>query len=182
MPWVKIDDGFYDNTKNRNLGAPGRDLFIAGLCYCAKGLTDGVIPKADLPLILAQSQAKKALVSRLIAAGRWAEHEDHFEVVGYLDYQLSRDRVEADREAARARQRKARAKGSFGHGGSHGVTDGVTNAVSHSLPDPTRPPLLTSSSGSTVSTPRPEGIDPKQVDAVRQTRAQVFALHPKDPA
>ncbi len=166
MPWVKLDDGFYDNRTNRALGPAARDLFIAGLCYCAKGLTDGIIAKHDLPLILAQAQAKPRLVRQLVDAGRWLEAEDHYEVAEYLTYQFSRARVEAEREASRERQRRARSRGASAshqdaagrftsHSRSNGVTGGVSAAVGHPLPDPTRPPLDTSSSGSTVPTPRP---------------------------
>jgi hypothetical protein len=113
MTWVKIDDWFYDNTTNRDLGAAGRDLFIAGLCYCAKGLTDGVIAKHDLPLILAQAQAKKGTVSRLVATKRWLDRGDFYEVDEYLTYQLSRARVEADR--AKEREKKRRQRGAADH-------------------------------------------------------------------
>lgn len=167
MPWVKIDDGFFDNVTNRELGATGRDLFLAGLCYCAKGLTDGAIPKHDLPLILAQAQAKKSTVEKLVKAGRWIDHGDHLEVDQYLVYQFSRARVEADRAKERDKKRRQRGAtdraddGRFtprespggqssmsppGHGAASplGVPPGRP-----SVPDPTRPPLLDTSSGST---------------------------------
>lgn len=140
MPWVKIDDGFYDNPTNRQLG-PAREVFIAGLCYCAKGLTDGRIAKSDVPLILAQAQAKPSMVKRLVDAGRWIDRGDWYEVDAYLDYQLSRERVLADRAADRERKRRQRERGSFkSPNGSHGVTPPVTPGRSHTLPDPTRPP------------------------------------------
>lgn len=110
MTWVKIDDKFYDNPTNRSLGPAGRDLFIAGLTYCAKGLTDGVIPKCDLPLLLAQAQAKKATVEKLLEAGRWLDLGDRFEVVEYLTYQLSKERVLAERERARKKKQRQRAE------------------------------------------------------------------------
>ena len=129
MPWVRIDDVFYDNVGNRALGPAGRDLFVAGLCYCAKGLTDGRIPKVDLPLILAQAQARKVTVAKLIDAGRWVDHGDWLEVVAYLNYQQSRAKVTADRAAAAERQRRAREKSS--HADSHAVT--------HAPPGPALP-------------------------------------------
>lgn len=109
MTWVKIDDKFYDNPTNRELGAAGRDLFVAGLCYCAKGLTDGTIPKVDVPLLLAQAQAKRATVTRLVDAGRWLDLGDRYQVAEYLEYQLSKERVLADRERARKKKQRQRA-------------------------------------------------------------------------
>lgn len=111
MTWVKIDDKFYDNPTNRALGPAGRDLFIAGLTYCAKGLTDGAIPKVDLPLLLAQAQAKRSTVEKLLEAGRWLDLGDRFEVAEYLTYQLSKERVLADRERARKKKQRQRAGG-----------------------------------------------------------------------
>lgn len=204
MPWVKIDDGFFDNRTNRALGAPGRDLFLAGLCYCAKGLTDGIIAKTDLALILAQAQAKPRVVEQLVKAGRWIDHGDHYEVDEYLTYQWSRARVEAEREASRERQRRARARGSStskrGAAGTferHGVTDAGTHGGSHPLPDPTRPPTYLHPVGS-PGTPtgdqpqeghRPDvDLDPpptpRMTDEARATElagiaAAKQALHPK---
>lgn len=135
MPWVKIDDGFFDNATNRRLGAAGRDLFIAGLAYCAKGLTDGRIDKADVQLVLALAQARKATVAKLVESGRWVEHADHYEVAEYLAYQPSKAQVLAEREAAKERQRRRR----------HGVTPGVTHAERSGevTGTPTRPDLGT---------------------------------------
>jgi hypothetical protein len=162
MPWVKIDDGFFDNPTNRDLGSAGRDLFLAGLCYCAKGLTDGHISRRDLPLILAQAQVRKSTVTKLIEAGRWIDRGDHLEVAEYLTYQPSRARVEADREAAKERQRRARTR-------SHAVTPTVTNGVTHAPPDPTRPPTRTLTSSSPGTPPRP---DLKPVSAVLAERPE----------
>lgn len=109
MTWVKIDDKFYDNRANRELGAAGRDLFLAGLCYCNKGLTDGEIPKVDVPMLLAQAQAKKATIERLLAAGRWLDLGDRYEVAEYLEYQPSKAKVLAEREKARKKKQRQRA-------------------------------------------------------------------------
>lgn len=110
MTWVKIDDQFYDNPTNRSLGPLGRDLFLAGLTYCAKGLTDGVIPKTDLPLILAQAQAKRATVGKLLDAGRWLDMGDYLEVAEYLTYQPSKAKVLSDRERERKKKQRQRAE------------------------------------------------------------------------
>lgn len=110
MTWVRLDDQFYDNPRNRALGPSGRDLFVAGLCYCNKGLTDGTIAKADLPLLLAQAQAKRSTVQVLVDAGRWVEHDDHYQVDNYLKFQPSRAKVLADRAAAAERALRSRAR------------------------------------------------------------------------
>lgn len=134
MTWVKIDDRFYDNPKNRTLGPAGRDLFIAGLTYCAKGLTDGDIPKADVPLILAQAQAKRSTVEKLLDAGRWLDMGDHLEVAEYLTYQPSKAKVLADRERERKKKQRQRAEADdFGPVPDHvppGTTQGTPEGES----------------------------------------------------
>lgn len=146
MTWVKLDDTFYDNPTNRALGPAGRDLFIAGLAYCAKGLTDGVIPKDDLALVLAQAQAKRTIVAKLVKAGRWIDRGDHYEVDQYLTYQPSKAKVLADRErdaAKKRRQRGAANRGDEGRYVPQGTAGGDTPQglpeVRPSVPDPTRP-------------------------------------------
>jgi hypothetical protein len=165
MPWVKIDDGFFDNPTNRRLGPAGRDLFLAGLAYCAKGLTDGRIEKADLPLILASAQAKPAGIAKLVGAGRWIDCGDHLEVAEYLTYQFSKARVLADRDRDREKKRRQRAaaprppQGTDGRFRPQGDTpgghpEGTTRGESPATrPDPTPHRTLTSSS---PGTPRPE--------------------------
>lgn len=155
MPWVRIDDTFMDNPVNRSLGPAGRDLFLAGLCYCAKGLTDGRIPKADLPLILAQAQAKRATVGKLTEAGRWTDEGDHYQVDAYLTYQPSKAKVQADREAATRRQ--ARHRHAVTNAVTPPVSDAVTNAVTNGHPGPARPP--TTSPPVSLSLP-PRGTPP----------------------
>lgn len=111
MTWVKLDDNFYDNLTNRELGAAGRDLFIASLCFCAKGLTDGKIPKTDVKMLLASAQSTPKTVQKLVAKGRWIENETHYQVANYLDFNPSREKVLAERKAAAERMRARRSSG-----------------------------------------------------------------------
>ena len=48
MSWVKIDDHFSDHPKVVQAGPEAAWLYICGLCYCAKYLTDGFIPKRQV--------------------------------------------------------------------------------------------------------------------------------------
>jgi hypothetical protein len=164
MTWVKLDDGFFDNGTNRRLGADGRDLFVAGLCFCAKGLTDGRIPKADLGLVLASAQAKQRTVKRLVDAGRWVDGGDHFEVVDYLRYQPSREKVLADRAAAASRQKSRRDSLRDQRRESR-----QTIGVSHAHPVPSRP--FTDKSSVVDNGTRPPSDDDLLLDIAR-ARAQ----------
>jgi hypothetical protein len=111
MPWVKLDDGFYSNPKVIKAPPLARSLYVAGLCHCASGLTDGTIDKTAVPLLLAQTGAPRNAATALVTAGLWDDHGDQFEVRDYLQYNPSRDRTEAEREAAKERKAKQRARG-----------------------------------------------------------------------
>lgn len=107
MPWVRLDDGFADHPKVENAGPLAGWLHVAALCYSARHLTDGRIPKSkarrltDIP-----TPAKH--IDALLSAGLWHEDGDDYVIHDYLDYQPSRAEVEKDREAARERMAKAR--------------------------------------------------------------------------
>lgn len=127
MTWVKLDDQFAFHPKVLAAGPEAAWLYVAGLCWCSQHLTDGAIPKAAVPTLAA---VKRPSADRLVAAGLWVDHGDSFEVHDYLQFQPSKAKVEAEREAARKRQEKFRRA----RGGSNAVTDDVT---SHSpTPDP----------------------------------------------
>lgn len=131
MSWVKLDDGFFTNLKAVAAGLDGRALYIAGLCFCASGLTDGFIPADAVPVVAASAGVKAKLVARLVELGLWREVTGGYLVHDYLLYNPSREKVESDRKASTERQRRAR---------SNGVTDGVTS----SAPSSSRPDVLTS--------------------------------------
>lgn len=44
MPWVRIDDHFDEHPKMSRVGPLGWGVWLAGLAYCNRNLTDGFIP------------------------------------------------------------------------------------------------------------------------------------------
>lgn len=46
MPWVRIDDHFDEHPKLAAIGPVGWGVWLAGLAYCNRNLTDGFIPYA----------------------------------------------------------------------------------------------------------------------------------------
>lgn len=74
MGWAKLDDGFFRSRKARAAGRDGRALFVAGLCWCAGHLTDGLIAASDLGLIAAEAEVRaKPTMRRLVEVGLWHE-------------------------------------------------------------------------------------------------------------
>ena len=107
MTWVKVDDLITEHEKCVDLSDAAWTLWLHGLLYCSRNLTDGRIPAAMLPRLSAVKNPKKA-AGELVKAGLWDEHDGAWWVHDYLDHQRSKAQVEAEREAATERQRKAR--------------------------------------------------------------------------
>lgn len=103
VSWVKLDDQFFSHPKARESGRDGALLFLAGLTYCARHLTDGRIPKSAVPIIAAEAWAKPAAARKLVEVGLWHDKGDHYEAHDYLDRNPTRAKVLSDREAARER-------------------------------------------------------------------------------
>lgn len=140
MTWVKLDDQFAFHPKAASAGPEAMWLYVAGLCWCSQHLTDGRIPKATVPILAA---VKRTTAAKLVEVGLWDDHGDAYEVHDYLEFQPSKAKVEADREAARKRQENFRR----GHGARNGVTPPVTDDRSSAspTPDPTPTDVDTSS-------------------------------------
>lgn len=107
MAWVRVHDGAMSHPKIVALidWKNAFCLWVWGLSYCQTHLTDGRIVKAALPHPTAN---KTAL--RLVSAGLWADSGDAYEVHDYLDWNNSREFVNAERERARDRARSSRGR------------------------------------------------------------------------
>lgn len=127
MPWVRLDENFPDHPKMVAVGPLGRDLFVSTLCYCNRHLTDGFIPRAQLPLLanyddhLLESDATLPgmpekvtvwqLAEALISVGAWVTVDGGFRVHDYATYQPTRAEIQSERgeRAAFGRRRAATA-------------------------------------------------------------------------
>lgn len=107
MTWVKLSDTFAEEPRWEELGAEAMALHIAALCCCNRVLTDGRLRRARAEGLFPVSDPV-AVVDALIAAGVWRANGDDIEIVDYLKDQPSKEKVEADREAARDRMKKLR--------------------------------------------------------------------------
>ena len=82
MTWIKLDDGFPNNPKIVGLSDHSFRLYIAGLCYSGKYLTDGFIP----------------------------ETFDGIQIGNYTEYQTPKAEVEKKREQSRERGERYRSR------------------------------------------------------------------------
>jgi hypothetical protein len=114
MPWVRFDDIWPLHRKVSGLSDAGYRLASESIFWCARNLTDGRIVEDDLRSVSAAARNGNA-VTELVRKGIWhdgATHdcpscprtEDGWVIHDYLDYQPSKAKVEAEREAKRKRQ------------------------------------------------------------------------------
>ena len=111
MSWFPLEETITDHPKILQAGHKGFALYVAGLCYASKHLTNGFIPMTVVSLLLPDLRAQVAKVAvGLVNAGLWEEASGGYQVHDYLDYQRSREQVEARRREGAARQRKLQDK------------------------------------------------------------------------
>ncbi len=106
MPWFRVDDSFYSHPKVTELGHSAVGLWLLAGCWAAQHLTDGFVPRTVLPRLGARPRDAEALV----VAGLWEAKDDGWEFHDWPHYQPTRVQVMADREAARQRMEKVRAR------------------------------------------------------------------------
>lgn len=105
-PWVRIDENALEHPKIAALSHGAVVLWIQGLAYCQKFLTDGLICRLALRGLRAFNPKRHA---ELLAAKLWDAAEDGaVRVHDFLDWNESRDRIVAAREQWRDKKRRLR--------------------------------------------------------------------------
>lgn len=128
MPWVKLDDNFYLNPKTAAIPMGARGLWVTGLSYCARNLTDGVITKKAVR----QLGGTPTQVKHLVEAGLWLETPEGYMFHDYLDFNPSKAQV----EARRLRDRFRKAGGDVGvKSKTQGVVDKPQSGCDTNTPD-----------------------------------------------
>lgn len=128
--YVRVHDGLPDHPKIAEVGGMAAWLYVSGLCYSSRHLTDGIVP-IRLVARLTDLPNPEALASRLLEANLWhpAQHEckecpqglgDVYVIHDYLDHQrsaaevrdLSEKRAAAGRSGGKASGETRRAEAS----------------------------------------------------------------------
>lgn len=139
IPWFKVDDSFGTHPKVLSIprGAPrirAIGLWTAVGNWCARHLTDGHFPAH----MVDELGGTKADTRRLVDARLWETTDQGLLFHDWADWQPTKAAVEAEREKARERMRRARKQ--------RGTSDGVRPnsgrssgavTVTPSRPDPT---------------------------------------------
>lgn len=111
MAWFKVDDGLHGHPKTRRAGLAAMGLWAVAGAYTSAYRLDGFVPAH----YVASWPSGRKSAQQLVAAGFWEAAEDPDEGPGwrfhdFADYNPTAVELEAEREAARERQRKSRAR------------------------------------------------------------------------
>lgn len=109
MTWFKVDDGFYDHPKVHGLRAgkhcqDALALWLVAGSWCARYLTDGVIPHAQVH----RFRPGKSAAQELVRVGLWVEVEGGYAFHEWDEHQDTRAEVKTRRKAANERSRRHR--------------------------------------------------------------------------
>jgi hypothetical protein len=104
--WVRLDDNFADHPKVIGLSDTAFRLFITGLCYSNRQLTDGHIPYQIVNAWVGDNPEKPS--DELEDQNLWERTAKGFQIRSYDEYQPTREKVEGKRAEARERLAKYR--------------------------------------------------------------------------
>src|SRR5262245_51136165 len=127
MAWVRLDDGFTDHPKVIRAGEDAGWLFVAGLCYSGKHLTDGFIPEGKVDTLTRKRQPGK-LADKLIEVGLWERVDGGYQVHDYLQWNPRGEVVKKKQEETRQRVAAWREKKKQERETSNNVTPPPSNA------------------------------------------------------
>lgn len=109
MAWVRLDDGFPEHWKAEAAGDHACWMYVSGLTYCARALSNGFIPQGRVPKLTGLRQPMR-LAAKLVEVGLWEAIEGGFRVHDYLDYQPSAEKIEEQRQQKTKRMADYREK------------------------------------------------------------------------
>jgi hypothetical protein len=101
MGWVRLDDNFADHPKVIALSDTAFRLFITGLCYANRQLTDGLIPYQMVMAWVGDNPFKPS--DELEDQNLWERVDKGFRIRSYDEYQPTRNEVESKRQLAKDR-------------------------------------------------------------------------------
>jgi len=119
VAWGKIDDKLWGSPKWLATGPRARALWVSALSWSMDQLTDGVIPSHVLPVL----GGSRRDAGDLCRSGLWEEHPEGWVFHDWADYQPSKARILAEREAAAERQKRARERAAAKKRGNETVTE-----------------------------------------------------------
>jgi len=108
MGWVRLDDNFADHLKVIALSDSAFRLFITGLCYSNRQLTDGFLSYQIVATWVGDNPTKPS--DELEENNLWRRADKGFFIRSYDEYQPSREQVTEKRNQGKARLERFRQK------------------------------------------------------------------------
>lgn len=149
MAWVRIDDSFPDHPKALQAGPLACWLYVCGIAYANRHLTDGFIPARQVSRLIDAKKAD-ALAAALVEAELWEAVDGGYQVHDYLDYQPSAEKVKKERSDNAERQARYRERHAVSNAESNGVTAPLVT------PSVTPAPITTQCNNLTVGAAAPK--------------------------
>lgn len=110
MAWVRIDDTFADHPKMLRAGSLGVALWLEGLAYANRHLTDGRLARHVVASFRLVRQPLK-VAELLVDVGLWERADDEYQIHDYAEHYPSAADVRARRAADAERKRRGTPSG-----------------------------------------------------------------------
>lgn len=158
MTWTKLDDNVYDSPAMVKAGEDAADLYVRGLVYCNKHLTDGRL-EAEVLSVLTRRRTADQSAAALVRVGAWAVHPDGgWTVANFHEHNPAAEDVIAKRAAlaekranagkiggkrsgqARSNEAKPKQSASDGRSKPEAIDDDPSKQTGSNASDPVEPP------------------------------------------
>ncbi len=186
MPWARFDDRFDQDRDLAYLTEGAVALHLCATTWCSRNLTDGHITKEEVKHLFGYSpSAVKALTSKCAPGNKpwWETTSTGYRIRSFLEYNPSKDIVEATREERRAAGRRGgqarweKAKSQDEGSGNDGKTPGILpSTLPSDLPD-SLPSNSQPNSGNSDST-LPSKLDApySRIPGIKQVATQELGM------
>jgi hypothetical protein len=175
MAWVRLADDFYDHPKVLSAGAPAAWLWICGLAYANRYLTDGFVPAAAVRRLTDLDDPFR-LAAKLVDVGLFEAVDGGYRIHDYAEYQPSAGDVKDQRQktADRVAAWRDRHRNGVTAPSGNGVGNARTNAAPGPDPDPAVNP---DPAGSTSPLPPPPQAEEGERRSTRRRKTSGMAAY-----
>jgi hypothetical protein len=108
--WTKLDDNFPDHPKVVEAGPLASWLYVCGLCYSNRYLTDGFIPSGQVRR-LADLPDPRECAAVLVRVGLWHEIDGGYQIHDFHDCNMTAEEAKRKREQISKARSEAGARG-----------------------------------------------------------------------
>ena len=153
MAWLRIDDTVPEHRKMLAAGPAACWLWVCGIAYCQRQLTDGFIPELALSMIGVTGAARaKKLAEVLVEAGLFEAVDGGYRVHDYHDHNASKDEALARKEAISLKRSAAGKRGAVGRWqNGKSIATGDSKPIAPSHPNTKNPPTPPSVEGGRIT-------------------------------